>query len=67
MPTPKQLLCKWLNYKCVTIQQVSADIHVQLVGLLKYSGPSENTATQGIYNKSNVQHKHYTAINANRL
>ena len=28
--------------------------HVRLVGLLKYSGQSDNTAAQKIYNKSNV-------------
>ena len=41
--------------KVVAIQQVSGSIHLQLVGLLKFSGQSDNTATQGIYNKSNVQ------------
>ena len=39
----------------MAIQQASGSIHVQLVGLLKYSGQSDNTATQRIYNKSNVQ------------
>ena len=37
--------------RVVAIQQVSGSIHVQLVGLLKCSGQSDNTATQGIYNK----------------
>ena len=41
----------------MAIQQVLGSIHVQLVGLLKCSGQSDNTATQGIYNKSmyNIQ------------
>ena len=56
-----------LNLSTVEIPQVSGSNHVQLVGLLKCSGQSNNTATQGIYNKSNVQFKHYTAMHANRL
>ena len=54
-------------YDFVTIQQVSGSINLQLVVLLKYSGPSDNTATQRIYNKSNVQCMLYAAIHANRL
>ena len=44
----------------MAIQQVSGTIYVQLVGLLKYSGQSDNTATQGIYSKSNNVHKNNT-------
>ena len=36
----------------MAIQQVSGSNDVQIIGLLKYSGQSDNTATQGIYNKS---------------
>ena len=43
----------------VASQQVSYSIHVQLVGLLKYSGQSDNTVTQRIYNKSS-EHKNNT-------
>ena len=35
----------------MAVQQVSGSGHVQFVGLLKYSGQSDNTATQRIYNK----------------
>ena len=44
------------TFKPVAIQQVSGSNHVQLNGLLKCSGQSDNTATQGIYNKSNLQY-----------
>ena len=43
----------------VANQQVSGSSNVQLVGLLKYSGKSDNTATKRMYNKSNV-HKNNT-------
>jgi len=43
----------------VATQQVSGSSNLQLVGLLKCSGQSDNTTTQGIYNKSNV-HKNNT-------
>ena len=43
-------------FKVVAIQQVSRSSAIQLVGLLKYSGQSDNTAAQKIYNYNSVRY-----------
>ena len=42
------------KYNTVTIQQVSGSSHVQVVSFFQYTGQSDNTAAQQIYNNSNV-------------
>ena len=61
-----KILKKWTKFnlqkyllRTYKLGIVSDSINVQLVSLLKYSGQSDNTVTQGIYNKSNV-HKNNT-------
>ena len=51
----------------MAIQQVSGSTHVQLFGLLKLSGQSDNTATHGIYNKRMYNTPRYMQTACNHM